>query len=282
MSFYSDSLKNIFFVLGNEYRFRIIDALLNKEKLTMTNLASELETEISTIQNYVEYLLQNEVIEKDQKGNFMLTNHTNLLVKQIPYFQFLINNKEFFKEHSFGDLKLHFIDRISELSNSKLIDDGGYTRLQQKLWDMYENCSEYIFNILHEVDYSKDVLDRLHTKFKENDKFITRTVFSESPIIPRKYKEIIKNYNFIDFKLTNQIQQKQIEQVKISVILTEKESILMFPRISKSVADTTEFFYSDDKNFHKWCIDYFNDVWSNASSFDLNNYINNYDNGNSR
>ena len=65
--FYSESLKNIFFIFGNEYRLKIIDVLFNKKRLTMTKLAVELGTELSTIQNYIEYLLQNEIIEKESK-----------------------------------------------------------------------------------------------------------------------------------------------------------------------------------------------------------------------
>lgn len=143
--FYSESLKNIFFIFGNEYRLKIIDVLFNKKRLTMTKLAIELGTELSSIQNYVEYLLQNEIIEKDQKGNYKLTNLTELLVKQIPSYIFLINNQEYFKEHDFGDLPIHFINRISELCNSSII--RGYPLIHEKICDMYKNCTEYIFNI---------------------------------------------------------------------------------------------------------------------------------------
>jgi predicted transcriptional regulator len=268
--FYSESLKNIFFIFGNEYRLKIIDALFNKKKLTMTKLAVELGTELSTIQNYVEYLLQNEIIEKDQKGNYKLANLTELLVKQIHSFTFLINNQEYFKEHNFGDLPIHFINRISDLSNSTIV--RGYPLIHEKICDMYENCTEYIFNIIHEVDYSKDILDLLESKLKNDDKFVTKTIFSQSPIIPKKYKTIIKNYNFLNFKLNNQIQQKSIDEVKVSLILTDKESILMFPRIEKSIVDTTIILYSNDKNFHKWSFDYFSELWNIAHNFDLNTY----------
>jgi predicted transcriptional regulator len=268
--FYSESLKNIFFIFGNEYRLKIIDALFNKKRLTMTKLAVELGTELSTIQNYVEYLLQNEIIEKDQKGNYKLANLTELLVKQIPSFTFLINNQEYFKEHNFGDLPIHFINRISDLSNNTIV--RGYPLIHEKICDMYENCTEYIFNIIHEVDYSKDILDLLESKLKNDDKFVTKTIFSQSPIIPKKYKTIIKNYNFLNFKLKNQIQQKSIDEVKVSLILTDKESILMFPRIEKSIVDTTAILYSNDKNFHKWSFDYFSELWNIAHNFDLNTY----------
>ena len=253
--FYSESLKNILFIFGNEYRLKIIDALFNKKRLTMTKLAVELDTELSTIQNYVEYLLQNEIIEKDQKGNYKLTNLTELLVRQIHSFTFLINNQECFKEHDFGDLPLDFINRISALSNSTII--RGYPLIHEKICEMYENCTEYIFNIIHEVDYSKDILDLLESKLKKDDRFVTKTIFSQSPVIPKKYKILIKNYNFSNFKLNNQIQQKSIDEVKVSLILTDKESILMFPRIEKSTADTTTVLYSNDKNFRKWSFDYF-------------------------
>ena len=268
--FYSESLKNIFFIFGNEYRLKIIDALFNKKRLTMTKLAVELGTELSNIQNYVEYLLQHEIIEKDQKGNYKLANLTELLVKQIPSFTFLINNQEYFKEHNFGDLPMHFINRISDLSNNTIV--RGYPLIHEKICDMYENCTEYIFNIIHEVDYSKDILDLLESKLKNDDKFVTKTIFSQSPIIPKKYKTIIKNYNFLNFKLKNQIQQKSIDEVKVSLILTDKESILMFPRIEKSIVDTTAILYSNDKNFHKWSFDYFSELWNIAHNFDLNIY----------
>ena len=268
--FYSESLKYIFFIFGNEYRLKIIDALFNKKRLTMTKLAVELGTELSNIQNYVEYLLQHEIIEKDQKGNYKLANLTELLVKQIHSFTFLINNQEYFKEHNFGDLPIHFINRISDLSNSTIV--RGYPLIHEKICDMYENCTEYIFNIIHEVDYSKDILDLLESKLKNDDKFVTKTIFSQSPIIPKKYKTIIKNYNFLNFKLKNQIQQKSIDEVKVSLILTDKESILMFPRIEKSIVDTTAILYSNDKNFHKWSFDYFSELWNIAHNFDLNIY----------
>ncbi len=267
--FYSESLKNIFFIFGNEYRLKIIDALFNKKRLTMTKLAIELGTELSTIQNYVEYLLQKEIIEKDQKGNYKLTNLTELLVKQIPSFTFLINNQEYFKEHDLN-LPIHFINRISELCNSSII--RGYPLIHEKICDIYENCTEYIFNIIHEVDYSKDILDLLESKLKKNDKFVTNTIFSQSPVIPKKYKNIIQNYNFSNFKLNNQIHQKAIDEVKMSLILTDKESILMFPRIEKSIVDTTAILYSNDKNFHKWSFDYFIELWNIAYNFDLNIY----------
>ena len=50
---------------------------------------------------------------------------------------------------------------------------------------------------MHEVDYSKDILDLLESKLKKDDRFITKTIFSQYPIIPKKYKNIIKNYSSI-------------------------------------------------------------------------------------
>ena len=79
-NFYSESLKNIFFTFGNEYRLKIIDALFMK-RLTMTKLAVELDSEISTIQNYVEYLLQNEIIEKESKRKLQINQFYRIIDK---------------------------------------------------------------------------------------------------------------------------------------------------------------------------------------------------------
>ena len=123
------------------------------------------------------------------------------MIKQIPSFTFLINNQEYFKEHDFGDLPIPFINRISELCNRTLI--RGYPLIHEKVCEMYENSTEYIFNIIHEVDYSKDILDLLESKLKGNNKFVIKTIFSQSPVIPKKYKSIIKNYDFTNFKLND-------------------------------------------------------------------------------
>ena len=56
------------------------------------------------------------------------------------------------------------------------------------------------------------------------------------------------------------------KDVKIVVVLNEKEACVMFPTIDGE-ADMSEMFYSNDTLFHEWCLDYFRYCWYGSDVF---------------
>jgi predicted transcriptional regulator len=48
--------------------------------------------------------------------------------------------------------------------------------------------------------------------------------------------------------------------------MTEKEAFVMFPRI-KGQVDIEEAFYSNNKDFHTWCQEYFEYCWCDTEQF---------------
>jgi hypothetical protein len=56
------------------------------------------------------------------------------------------------------------------------------------------------------------------------------------------------------------------KDIKVVVILNEKEACVMFP-IKEEEADIKEMFYSDKPEFHEWCLDYFREYWGNSDLF---------------
>jgi hypothetical protein len=62
-----------------------------------------------------------------------------------------------------------------------------------------------------------------------------------------------------------------VDKVTISLVLDEKQACVAFPRSDHNGADepdTYSLFYSDDIDFHEWCLDYYRYIWHNAHTFD--------------
>ncbi len=57
-----------------------------------------------------------------------------------------------------------------------------------------------------------------------------------------------------------------IDHVSVVILLNEKESCVKFPNINGE-PDMSEMFYSDDREFHEWCLDYFEYCWKKSTSF---------------
>jgi hypothetical protein len=68
-----------------------------------------------------------------------------------------------------------------------------------------------------------------------------------------------------------------IERVDLGIIVNETQSMVMFPLVTKKGSarvgggqveiDMNSGFYSTDKIFHEWCLDYFHYMWQIAKSF---------------
>jgi len=88
------------------------------------------------------------------------------------------------------------------------------------------------------------------------------------------YTNIIKLYDFLNLnkiglkKLmeTGRIKRKMKNDVKVVLVLNEKEACVMFSTIDGE-ADMSEMFYSNDPLFHEWCFDYFTYCWHSSNAF---------------
>lgn len=58
-----------------------------------------------------------------------------------------------------------------------------------------------------------------------------------------------------------------IEKIQVGLIMNETQAMVMFPTASKREIDTDASFYSKDRIFHEWCLDYFNYMWQSSKPF---------------
>jgi len=204
------------------------------------------------------------MIKKDVGGFFQLTTCGDIICSSlIPSLDYISRNKKFFKDHGFGEIPQKFIQRIGALASGELIN--GFTRVTEKWREIFENSKEYISGIL--VEEPLEIVEPLIKKAKNGVK--VNSIFSESTIISKKRDEFLKKHDVQGLIKKGVIERKMRKDVKVVVVLNEKEACVSFPN-KKGEPDIGMMFYGDDPLFHEWCLDYFRYWWYDSTYFQEN------------
>jgi len=248
-----------FLELASEQRLRILFSLLEK-KSKIAQMAKELGTTKQEIHRNFERLSKSDLIYKDEDGYYDLTVYGNTICSQVPDFVFVSQNRKYFKSHNFGDIPIKFVQRIGALSGSQHIK--GFSNVLEQWKSIYKNSDQYIYEILSDVPL--DTITHLVERIKNGIKL--QYILSESAILPKGRKELLDKLGFKKLIEKGLVERKMKNTVQISVILNEKEAMIMFPNLDGE-PDMREIFYSKDLLFHEWCIDYFRYSWYGSDIF---------------
>lgn len=254
-----ENTANDFLELASEQRLRILFRLLAKKSKAM-EMAKELDTTKQEIHRNFERLVKAELIYKDKDGYYDLTVYGNTICSQVPDFVFLSQNRKYFKNHNFGDIPIKFVQRIGALSTSQHIK--GFSNVLEQWKSIYKNADQYICEILSEVPL--DTLKPLVAKIKNGVTF--QYILSETTIVPKGRKELLEKLGFKKLIEKGYVERKMKNTVQVTVVLNEKEAMIMFPNLDGE-SDMREIFYSIDSLFHEWCLDYFRYCWYGSDVF---------------
>src|SRR5215210_4909916 len=131
-----------FFELASQQRLSIIFGLYQK-KAKLSDLSKDLGITMQEVHRNINRLQDAGLIEKDSSGNFSLTTFGNTIIKQIPTFDFLSQYKEYFSEHTLGELPMKFVQRIGSLDDCKLV--RGIAAILESWKEIYRESESYIF-----------------------------------------------------------------------------------------------------------------------------------------
>lgn len=255
----SENTARDFLELSSEQRLDILLNLLEK-KYKVSTMSKKLGATIQEVYRNFERLSKAGLIVKDVDDTYSLTVYGRTMCSQMPSMVFLSNNRKYFESHDFGDIPIKFIMRIGQLSGGKGIE--GVVKVLAKWKQIYKNADEYIYEILTEVPI--DLIEPIVDKIRNGVKF--QYIFSENAIVPPGRKELLKNLGFDKLIEKQLVERKMRSDVKVIIVLNEKEACVMFPG-ADGKADMTEMFYGNDMLFHEWCLDYFRYCWYESGPF---------------
>ncbi len=250
-----------FFELASEQRLAIIFKL-NEKSAKISQIAKDLGITMQEAHRNVNRLQDAGLIEKDPEGIFSLTTFGNTIIKQIPTFNYLSKHKEYFSEHVLGELPIKFIMRLGALDKCEYIK--GVVAILERWKDIYRNADEYIYEIVPQVPI--DLIEPAVSRVKEKGVKYSY-VFPKNVIIPKGRKELLKKLGHNELLNKGSIERRMVESVQVAVILNEKNAAVLFPT-QKGETDMNMMFYSSDRVFHEWCLDYFRYRWYGSDIFD--------------
>jgi predicted transcriptional regulator len=252
--------EKIFFELASEQRLAIIFRL-NEKSAKISQLAKDLDITMQEAHRNVSRLQDAGLIEKDPEGIFSLTTFGNTITKQIPTFNYLSKHKEYFSEHILGELPIKFIMRLGALDKCEFVK--GVVAILERWKDIYREAEEYIYEIVPQVPI--DLIEPAVSRVKQGVKY--SYVLPKDAIIPKGRKDLLKKLGHNELLNKAAIERHMVESVKVAVILNEKQAAVLFPT-QKGETDMNMIFYSIDRVFHEWCLDYFRYRWYGSDIFD--------------
>jgi len=248
-----------FLELASEQRLKIIFKLL-EQKSKISNMARELDATVQEVHRNFERLFDAGLIMKDKDGYYNLTTYGKTMCTQVPSLLFLSKNRKYFESHNFGDIPMKFIQRIGALAGGQPVK--GFVKVLEQWKLVYTNADEYIFEIFTEVPL--DLIEPLLARVKRGIKL--DYIFSDPVIVPKGRKKLLDKLGMKDLIVRGLVERKMKKDVKVVVVLNEKEAGVLFPTLEGD-ADMREMFYSQDPLFHEWCLDYFRYCWYNSGPF---------------
>ena len=257
----SEKLADYFFEIASWQRLEIL-LYLNQEKSTPSKLAKFLNSTNQEIHRNFERLKKSNFILKNSEGLYQLTPFGQMILVQTTPFLFMSNNAKYFSEHGFKNIPKQFIQRIGSLESAKHIQ--GFVKVQEKWLSIYKNSQKLIYSILFDVPYTDEILQTISEKLGKKTQI--KSLFSESALIPKQRRVLLKKPEFKGISNHKNFERKMNKNITAVVVLNEKEASVCFPLTSGEV-DVSQMFYGDTPEFVKWCHDYFDETWANSTSF---------------
>lgn len=243
---------DLFLELASEIRYSIL-TLLEGENLKQSQVAKKLDINLPESHRQLERLVGGGFVKKEPDGTFALTSFGQIILKQSESLSYILKFKEFFQEHSIGDLPQKFIARMAELKECILIE-GAFV-LNEKMKKIAGE-GEYLKVVSAHVP--PDAFQKGLEKARSGKKI--SIIYGENTIVPKGFKDELRQQEVQKLMDQGIYQRRMIPKVQIFVVLNDNESLIVFPNL-KGEVDLSYGFFSDNLQFHEWCNDYHKYLW---------------------
>jgi predicted transcriptional regulator len=251
---------SLFFELAGDLRLSILMKLSQKQ-YRLSQIATDLDATLQEAHRNMLRLIESGLVSKDSEGDIALTPYGQTVVSLIPSYDFLFDQKEYFLEHSLGQLPLKFIQRIGALHNCEVVH--GVMVIIQRWKKLYTDSNKYIKEIMAQVPL--DLIETIGNKVQNGVKF--SYIFASDAVIPKGRTQILQKIGWRNLISKGLVERRMLNDVRVMTILNEKQACVLFPNL-KGEPDLNVMFYSDDVEFHHWCEDFYEYQWEEAGPFD--------------
>lgn len=256
----NEGVGSLFFELAGDLRLSML-AKLEQKPYRLSQLASELDATMQEAHRNMTRLVGSGLVLKDREGDLVLTAYGRIIVTMISGYGFLYLNKDFFLDHSFGDLPSKFIERIGAFEKCEVV--RGVMAILQRWKNLYIESEKYIREIMAQVPL--DVIETVGGRIDQGVKF--SYIFASDAVIPKGRMQLLQKIGWRNYISKGLVERRMLPQVRVMTIFNENQGCVVFPNL-KGEPDLNVMFHGQDPEFLEWCSDLFTYQWERAEPFD--------------
>jgi predicted transcriptional regulator len=256
----AEGVGSLFFELAGDLRLSML-ARLNEKDYRLSQLASELEATMQEAHRNMMRLIDSDLVSKGKEGELVLTSYGRTIVSLVPSYDFLYRNREFFLDHSLGDLPVKFVQRMGAFSGCEIVH--GVMAILQRWKTLYGESEQFIKEIMAQVPL--DLIETISERIGSGVKF--SYIFSSNAVVPKGRTQLLQKVGWRSFINKGMVERRMVADVKVMAIFNEKQGCVMFPN-QKGEPDLNVMFYGETQEFLDWCSDFFDYHWRTAGTFD--------------
>ncbi|KCZ71955.1 putative transcriptional regulator [Candidatus Methanoperedens nitroreducens] len=233
----------LFTELSSENRLGILQTL-DEQPMTFTNLIKEVDMNSTEASRQLSRLTEAQLIEKKGDGKYYNTLFGKLVLSSISDLNFISEKSGYFLKHDTAQIPLDLLRQIDALSSGEIIT-GVYNILNtyEKLGDGIKSYMWYMSD-----DFPRHHLPNIEKKLEEGKEI--RVILLKDLPSPSMLSE----------KNRKKIQIKVLDEIKISVIVSDNFSMFELPGPDGKIDQNTAIFGYDDR-FREWCKKLFQYYW---------------------
>jgi predicted transcriptional regulator len=256
----TEGVGSLFFELAGDLRLAMMAKLEHKD-YRLSQLASELDATMQEAHRNMTRLIDSGLVSKGREGELVLTAYGRTVVSLVPSYEFLYKNREFFADHSLGDLPLKFVQRLGAFSGCEMVH--GVMAILQRWKNLYSESDKFIKETMAQVPL--DLIETISSRVNEGVKF--SYIFASNAVVPKGRTQLLQKVGWRNFINKGLVERRMLPDVKIMAIFNEKQGCVMFPN-QKGEPDLNVMFYGETSEFLEWCSDFFDYQWQMAGAFD--------------
>lgn len=253
----NDTSFALFNNLSNEQRNKILNFLLYN-KSTLKKISKAINQSNQSTLGHLNRLVDSGLIQKISSSDYSISEYGKSILIKTQSLEFITKNRDFFKEHTFGEVPPSLLNSVGMLSKGEFVD-GAVANFER--WkNMIKNTNNFFYGIFSQTPHRTD--DFISKKSEKGLKI--KLIFGKNGLMS-DYSALAKKLNF-DNTIQKNIERRISESVFVNVMITENHACLMFPD-RNSQTDPGRTFFGADDNFRRWCLDFFNHKWSQSIEF---------------
>lgn len=250
----------LFFELAGDLRLSMLEKLAAHSP-RLSQLSSELGATMQEAHRNMTRLIEAGLVSKGREGELVLTAYGRTVVSLVPTYDFLYRNRDFFIDHSLGDLPPKFVQRLGAFSGCEIVH--GVMAILQRWKGLYSDSERFIKEIMAQVPL--DLIETITGRVEKGVKF--SYIFAANAVVPKGRTQLLQKVGWRNFISKGLVERRMVPDVKVMTIFNERQGCVIFPN-HKGEPDLNVMFFGQSKEFLEWCADFFDHWWQAAGPFD--------------